>query len=53
MGSDFLEHLKQVAREPDPQPIEPPPVDCPRCAALALMEYLIHQMECEHTRTDT
>jgi hypothetical protein len=44
VASDFFEHLQQVAREPDPQPFEPP-IDCPRCAALVLRHDIERHMD--------
>lgn len=41
---DFLEQLQAKAREPDHVDMQPP-IDCPRCAALVLMEHMARHMD--------
>lgn len=44
MPSDHFEYLKQKAREPEPSTMQPP-IDCPRCAALVLVDHLARHMD--------
>ena len=50
MGNEFLDHLQQKAREPD-EPMMQPPIDCPRCAALVLVDHLERHMD-YHVRNE-